>query len=172
MPVMRNPLRTKNNWTPIQPRCRATTNRYAPPDVTIRLRLCGTTRRTAIARRPSRLGKRAGVGTECAGPAFRGLTCSLDADVPLAYDLSPFLRFALEVGRELLRSARDDLESHLLEEARLLRRSQGLLEPGVEQRNDRRGLGLGREHPVPGGELVPGQPALGDGLRLVQRGRA
>src|SRR5216117_3189142 len=65
---MRNPLRTKKSSTPIQLRYRAAMNTWAmPPDVAIRLRLCGTTRRIAIAQRPSKVGKRAGRETGCAG---------------------------------------------------------------------------------------------------------
>src|SRR5690242_11026965 len=63
---MRKPLRTKNSWTPIQPRCKAATNGWVPLNVAIRLRLCGTTRRIAIARRPSRVGRRFGRETGCA----------------------------------------------------------------------------------------------------------
>src|SRR5437773_8268522 len=44
-----------------------------PPAVTIRFRLCGTTRRIAIARRPSRVGRRAGRETGCAGAGVEEL---------------------------------------------------------------------------------------------------
>src|SRR5256885_11295279 len=60
-----------------------------PPAVTIRLRLCGTTRRIAIARRPSRVGRRAGRETGSAGPGFGELM------------LEPSLRLDIRPSRNL-----------------------------------------------------------------------
>src|SRR5215467_8357943 len=97
---------------------------------------------------------------------------SLDANVPFLDDLAPFLRFSPELRGEFLGRARDDLEAHLLEESRLLRSSQCLPDPRVAQRDDLRRRTLGREHTVPGHELVTGQSRLGDGRHVGERRRA
>src|SRR5882672_6902328 len=101
----------------------------------MRLKLCGTTSRTAIARRPSSAGMRAG---RAPGSGVAVLIDSLHVDVSVPDDFPPFFGLALQVGREFVRRARDDLEAHLLEKTRLLRGRERLLDPGIEQRNDRR----------------------------------
>src|SRR5437867_10439874 len=83
MPVIRNPLSTKNSCTPTQPRSSQAASRLAPTPCgsDSRLKLCMTTSRMARPRTPSSAGMRCGSGRQESAAALVRTTGAIHVDL-------------------------------------------------------------------------------------------